>query len=249
MTVDVDENELVEEEHYAMAGQEHRDVITRLYEGLKLLFDGRDDRLVMAEVDLYPPGEQVKMIPDIAVVFGVAQSVVNSYRVGRSGPAPTVVLEVVSRWETEDARTRKLERYATIGVLEVWFLHMHPPVNVRYSRLDGGWQADTPVRCDLLDGVSFPAVEGVLELHTPDGRPFPLNTASSELQARAAVERALAEAQRADAESERADAEAERAEAEAERAAEEAVRARATAGLAHRLATRLRELGVDPDTV
>ena len=52
MTMDMDENQLVDEEHYGVAGQEHPDVISRLYEGLKLLYAGRNDRLVMAEVDL-----------------------------------------------------------------------------------------------------------------------------------------------------------------------------------------------------
>ena len=52
MTVDtsaLDEAE-VEREHYAVAGQDHRDLVTRIYEGLKAQFADREDRLVLSEV-------------------------------------------------------------------------------------------------------------------------------------------------------------------------------------------------------
>lgn len=217
----VDENERVDEEHYAMAGQEHRDVISRLYEGLKLAFVGRTDRLVMAEVDLYPPGERVKMIPDVAVVFGLPQASMSSYRVGRDGPAPDVVLEVVSPLETDDARSRKLDRYAAMGAREVWFLHLHPAVSLRYRLVGATWAAETQDVCEALDGVRFGAVDGRLEPYLPDGSPFPAGWA-------AADERVRLETARADGEAARADGEAARAE---------------------RLAARLRELGVDPERV
>ena len=242
MSVEIDENELVEEEHYAMAGPEHRDVISRLYEGLKLVYIDRTDRLVMAEVDLYPPGARVKMIPDVAIVRGLPQYRVEAYRVGETGPPPSIVLEVVSRYENEDARRRKLERYGSMGVEEVWFLHLHPAGSVRYRMVDAVWQLDSPRVCDLLDGVSFASVDGELEPRFADGTPFP------ESMAAVAVE-AQAEAARAEAEVERARDESARAEADVERAEAEAARARAEAGRAERLALRLRELGVDPDTV
>lgn len=249
MTVDVDENELVEEEHYAMAGQEHRDVISRLYEGLKLLFVERNDRLVMAEVDLYPPGATVKMIPDLAVVAGLPQTVMRSYRVGETGPSPAIVFEIVSRWENEDARERKLERYGAMAVAEVWFLHLHPPAITRYTWSAPSWRVDSPSRCEVLGGVSFVSVDDALEMLMPDGTPFPTSIADSELRANSEAARATTEAARAMAEAERATAAAARAAMELERAEDVAARARAAAGRADRLAARLRELGVDPDLV
>jgi hypothetical protein len=62
-------------------------------------------------------------------------------------------------------------------------------------------------------------------------------------------ERATAEAQRATAEAQRATAEAQRATAEALRASTETRRAAAEAQRADALAAKLRELGVDPDSI
>ncbi len=198
----VDENARVDEEHQAMAGQEHRDAISRLYEGLKLSFVGRSDRLVMAEVDLYPPGERVKMIPDVAVVFGLPQASMSSYRVERDGPAPTLVLEVVSPFETDDARTRKLGRYGSMGVSEVWFLHLDPPASFRYRLIEREWIADSPAACGLLDGVRFGALDGRFVPFLADGTPFP-DAADALVRTEAA--RADGEAARADGEAARAD--------------------------------------------
>jgi hypothetical protein len=227
----------------AGSGQQHRDVISRLYEGLKLLYADRTDRLVMAEVDLYQPDERLKMIPDVAVVFGLPQSQIESYHVDRTGPAPTVVIEVVSRFETEDSRGRKLERYARMGVPEVWFLHIHRiPMVLRYELVRTTWNVAMAEECDVLDGVRFVVDDDVLDLRFSDGTPFPESIA-------AVAVRAQVEAARAGAEAARAEAEVERAQAEAERAQAEAAHARAEAGRAGRLASRLREMGVDPDTV
>ena len=173
-----------------------------------------------------------------------------SYHVGRTGAAPIVVIEVVSRFETEDSRERKLERYTQMGVPEVWFLHIRRfPMVVRCELAGTAWNIAMAEVSDLLGGVSFTIVDGVIDLRFPDGTPFPEGAAAVAVQARAEAARADVEAARADAEAARAEAEVARAEAEAQRAQAEAAHARAEAGRAGRLASRLREFGVDPDNV
>ena len=137
-----------------------------------------------------------------------------------------------------------------MGVPEVWFLHIRRfPIVLRWDLAGDAPRSAQAEVCTALDAVSFPVVDGVIDLRFPDGTPFPDNVAAVAVQARADAARAEAEAARADAEASSAAAEVERAEAEAERALAEAAHARAEAGRAGRLAVRLREMGVDPDTV
>lgn len=168
----------VEREHYLMAGQQHRDLVTRLYEGLKLLFRERSDRLVMSEVSTASPDGRW-MIPDIAIVLGQPQAEHRSYRVGVNGPAPTIVLEVVSPNDTDDVNGNKLDRHLQLGTAEMWFLHLRTGGVQRFVVEDGRFVMAPVGPCDALEGVRFEVEDGRFDPRYGDGSPFP-HAASAE---------------------------------------------------------------------
>jgi Uma2 family endonuclease len=191
--------------------------------------------------------EEYPLAPDIAVIKGVEDIDVPSWKVGRTGPAPQVVFEIASKetWTTDQAH--KPLRYARMGVQEYFAYDPNEPLLDREatSRLTG-WQFDAarqymqkmPLRPDgslwsvHLDSFLVPA-----------GKYLYL----SDRQGRLRLTQAQAEAQRAEAEKRRADAEAKAREAEAQRAEQEARRADAEAKRAEALAEKLRSLGIDPN--
>jgi hypothetical protein len=181
--------------------------------------------------------------PDVFVVFGRPQ--LPKRRTWKQweedGHPLDVVMEIVSPSARWPDLARLLAFYDTHGVRE--YLAIDPQVERIdvFRRVDGHLtlidEADTSELTGLRleftdDGVAVYDVElgRVLEPH--------------ELRSLADAERARADSEtaRADAETARADTEARRADTEARRADTEAHRAAA-------LAARLRELGVDPDSV
>lgn len=189
MTIDAAMEAEVEREHYLMAGQQHRDLVTRLYEGLKLLFADRADRLVLAEVTTLAPAGRM-MIPDIAVVFGLPQQQHRSYRAGVTGPPPRVVLEVVSPMDTDEINARKLERHLELGTEELWFLHVRTGSIERFLVLDGRFVPVPAPTCAALEDIRFEPRHGTVEPVYADGTPFPSSAAAE--AARAATEAARA---------------------------------------------------------
>ena len=145
----------VEWGHKLMAGQQHRDLVTRLYEGLKLLFRDRSDRLVMSEVSTYD-ATGTMTIPDVAVVFGRPQANVRSYRVGSDAPAPEVVIEVVSPNDTDDANGNKLDAHRKLGTKELWFLHLRTGVEARFRAHRRGFRAGNRRRLYQTRGKYVP---------------------------------------------------------------------------------------------
>jgi Uma2 family endonuclease len=210
MTTLLDEDALVaeaEQEHYAMAGAAHHNLVIRLYEGLLTIFQHRHDACVLAEVTWFLSGGR-PMIPDIAVILGAPQTEPDSWRQDRGDPAPTVIIEVVSRSENDEIKLAKLDRFQQAGAGEVWFLHL----------LTGShecWRADTAgvlrfVHDDtsaLLDGVRF----GV----GPDGQVVPFFSNGDEFPGHLWVE--MARTRRAEQRAEAAEQRAEVAEAELHR--------------------------------
>ncbi|MGE0726693.1 MAG: Uma2 family endonuclease [Acidimicrobiia bacterium] len=195
MTIDAAMEAEVEREHYSMAGQQHRDLVTRLYEGLRLLFADRTDRLVLAEVTTMTASGRM-MIPDIAVVFGLPQQQHRSYRVGTTGPAPRVVLEVVSPMDTDEINATKLGRHLELGTEELWFLHVRTGSIERFIVLDGAFVPVPAPSCAALEDIRFEPRGGTVEPVFADGTPFPLHAAAEAARATAEAARAARLAER-----------------------------------------------------
>lgn len=173
------------------------------------------------------------------------------------GKPPEIVVEIISNKKGGELDS-KLRNYQQIGVS--WYVVYDPlrclaerPLTVFSLSAAGSreCQQDSP----MFDGMSLGVTlaDGVFEgtpstwLRWCDAHGKILLTG----QERAATEaqRASTEARRATAEALRASTEARRATAEALRASTETRRATAEAQRADALAAKLRELGVDPDSI
>jgi len=176
-----------------------------------------------------------------------------AYFVWEFGKPPDVVIEVVSNKEDHEADSKIVE-YASIGVK--YYAIFDP------ERLLSGRQ----VRLYELHGTSYveraslwmPGVdpglclwEGDYEglpamwLRWCDQQERPIETGAE--QAEKERQRADLESDRANDECERADQERERADQERERADQERERAEQERRRADKMASKLRELGMDPD--
>jgi Uma2 family endonuclease len=181
---------LVEEEHYAMAGAAHHNFVIRLYEGLLVVFDGRDDVCVLAEVTTFGPDGQ-PFIPDIAVVHGVGQHEPSSWRQDHGDPPPTVVIEVVSPSENDDVLATKLTRFNDCGVEEVWLLRTRLGEITCYRRHEGTLRRIAAGSSALLGGVRFEvAPDGAIVPFFADGEEFPPHFVAILRRARCAEARA-----------------------------------------------------------
>ena len=207
-----------------------------------------DDPAVFVAGDLlwYPvEGNNKKRVaPDVMVALGRPKGDRGSYKQWQEEDIPPqVVFEILSPGNTRPEMSRKLLFYDRYGVDEYY---LYDPDNNQLS----GWLR----RDDFLDVVEFMAdwispllkirfdLSGdELQIFRPDGRPFLSYTETAQ--------RAEAERQRADAEQQRADAEQQRAESERQRAESERQRAENAEDRGTRLAEKLRELGVDPDSL
>ena len=175
------------------------------------------------------PGEH-PLAPDIAVIKGIQEQDLRSWRVGKTGPAPHVVFEIASEETWNKDLEEKPERYALMGVKE-YFAYDPNKRPLRRTRTGTrrlyGWQLDPERRV-------------MRELPTgPDGRIWSFHLESwlvpddsylrlYDNQGNLRLTAAEAEAREKEAAIRLAEAEAKRAEA---------------------LAEKLRSLGIDPDQI
>ena len=215
-----------------------------------------------------PDRMEYPLAPDLAVIKGVEFEHVRSWRVGKTGPAPQVVLEIASPETWQKDLQEKPALYVQMGVREYFAYDPHqPPLPRSASRRLFGWRlsphgvqallpdADGRLWSSQLD--SFLVPDGSL-LRLTDRQGL-LRLTQAEAEARRAETEALArqiEARRAETETRRAEAAARRAETEARRAEAEARRAEAEAEArkaetrrADALAEKLRSLGIDPNQI
>jgi Uma2 family endonuclease len=199
--------------------------ITALKQGFEAYFRDRPDVFVAGDLLWYPVegDNRVRQAPDVLIAFGRPKGYRGSYRQWEEGGvAPQAVVEVRSPGNRAGEMARKLVFYDTHGAEEYYDFDPDRNRLTVYARTDGGLD-EVPVNgryVSPLLGVTFDVTGPELVVRTPDGGRF--------LTYQEQSERADAERARADSEKQRADAETQRAE---------------------RMAARLRELGIDPDTV
>jgi Uma2 family endonuclease len=235
--------------------------IVTLQGNLDLMF--RDNPAVFVAGDhlIYPvEGEpQTRQAPDVYVAFGRPKGHRGSYKVWEEGGIfPQVVFEV---WSPNNRYTQmedKRDFYERFGAEEYYIVYPDFPAHV------DGWrhEAGKLVRIAEMNGwvsprlgIRFELNRGEVAVYRPDGGKFltfvERGTLAEEERQRAEAEarRAEEERQRAEEERQRAEEERQRAEAEARRAEEERQRAEEERQRAAKLAARLRELGIDPDSI
>jgi Uma2 family endonuclease len=199
--------------------------IVTIQGGIDALF--KDDPSVFVAGDLlwYPVEGQPKIrrAPDAMVAFGRPKGHRKSYLQWLEGNiAPQVVFEVLSSQNTRAEMSQKLQFYDTYGVEEYYLYDPDGGTLAGWQRAAGGLRPIEPIEGWVSPrlGVRFGQRDGELLLQYPDGTRFLSYVALAGQREAAEREASLAR---------------ERAEAERQRAA--------------RLAARLHELGIDPETV
>ncbi len=222
---------------------------------LEWLWRDREDFFIGANLSIYFSLERLKSRdfrgPDFFLVKGTQPHPRKSWVVWEEdGKYPDLIIELLSD-STEDVdREIKLELYQDRFRTPEYF--WFSPENLefvgwrlvdgKYQKIepnDKGWQWSSVL--ELYLGIE----DGKLRYFSREGE----KVASPQEEALINKKVAELEAARAEQEAERAEQEAERAEQEARRAEREAERAEQEARRAERLAAKLRELGIDPDSV
>ncbi len=215
--------------------------------GLDSLFASDPNVFVAADLFWYPVEGRtdIRTAPDVMVVFGRPRGHRGSYKQwAEGGIAPQVVFEIISPGNTWREMYDKRKFYERQGVeeyyeydpdsgsLETWRREGHALKSVAFA---GEWKSPRL-------GVTLKLEEdGELSVFRPDGRKFLPPVA---LDALAEQEHTRAEQEKARAEQEKARAEQEHTRAEQERERAEQEKARAEL-----LGAKLRELGIDPDSL
>lgn len=218
---------------------------------------------VAGDLFWYPVKGDPKIVqaPDALVVFGRPPGYRGSYKQWEEdGIAPQVVFEILSPSNTREEMAQKLSFYDKYGVEEYYYINPYRKTALGWVRIDGTYQPVFPISGYISPrlGIRFEETDE-LRLFTPDGREFKTREerveeiqeelrktaiAFEEVRTRAieAERQVLEEHERAEQEHERAKQEHERADWERERAEKEQ-RAKDA------FAAKLRELGIDPDTL
>ncbi len=207
--------------------------IMLIHANLDWLF--RDEELVFVAGDLlwYPVegNPKYRVAPDVMIAFGRPKGDRGSYKQWQEDNiAPQVVFEILSPGNTEGEMDRKLQIYARCGVEEYYIYDPDRLVLKGYQRSEDFYLE----RIDRMDGwtsprlgITFGLIEGELQLSHPDGRVF-------ENFDNVATERDLIRAQNQQLETEKQQLEADKQQLEAAKNKRDA---------------KLRELGIDPDTL
>lgn len=220
--------------------------IVTIKEGLEVLFADRDDVFVAADLLWYATrGDKHDVVaPDVLVVFGRPKGHRRSYREWvEGGVVPQVVFEVASHTNTAAEMARKLALYDRRGVEEYYYYDPESGELEGWIR-QGDRLAPAPDVEDWTSprlGISFEAPPGrdLLVVRGPDGRRF-LTFAEQAREADASERRARKETRlRRQAERDARDERRLREEAESQ--------TRAAIERAERMASRLRELGLEAE--
>ncbi len=224
--------------------KQYRWIVT-IKEGLESLFADDPDVFVAADLFWYPVrgDRHTKLAPDVMVAFGSPkEGDRGSYRQWEEGDiAPQVVFEIRSPGNTSEEMKKKFDFYERRGVEEYY---LYDPDRIVFE----GWVRSggrlRPLRRNVRKwvsprlGVRFDMTGDELAMFGPDGERF-----------LSPLERQRLERERAEKERKRAEKERKRAEKERKRAEKAERKAKDERGKMLRLAEKLRELGINPETL
>jgi Uma2 family endonuclease len=205
----------------------HSELVEYLVAVLKWLFRGYVCA-VCENLAFFPPPQlhEPPVAPDIAVIKGVPLGPVTSWHVGKTGPAPQVVFEILSAETWKKDVEEKPGIYARMGVQEYFAYDPHlPPLAAATTGRLVGWHLDHEV--PRMTPLTL----------RPDG-----SLRSSELDSFLVPDQPLLRLYDRNGQLRLTEAEARTRQAEAEAAARRAAERRADA-----LLEKLRSLGLDPD--
>ena len=234
---------------------------------LDVLFKDNPDVFVAGDLLWYPVQGRpdIRSAPDAMVVFGRPKGYRGSYRQWEEGGiAPQVVFEVLSLDNRPDEMTRKLQFYDTYGVEEYYLYDPDTPLLSGWRRVGPSLQL-IPEAHNWISPrlkIRFDMSGPELVIFDPKGQKF-LTVLEREARREKAEQQARTEQQQREQAEQRARTEQqqrEQAEQRAGQAAREAKQAREQTDQersqrqqaeerARLLADRLRQLGIDPDTL
>jgi hypothetical protein len=224
------------------------DWMVKIVGELRELFAGQTV-FVAGDLFWYPVKGDPKtvMAPDALVAFGRPPGYRGSYKQWEEGGvAPQVVFEVLSPNNTRDEMDEKLKWYEKHGVEEYYFIDPYSNQLLGWARKGERLESVYPMKGFISPrlGVRFDFNGGV-KLFAPDGREF----RTREERVEEIQEELRKTAFAFEDERERAIKAERLAREEAARAEQETARAEQERVAKERLATKLRELGVDPDDI
>ncbi len=232
----------------------HFEWILFVYDAIRETFQDRTDVFTACNLLWYPVEGRpdIRRAPDTLVVLGRPKGPRSCWKQWEEEDQPPhFAVEVASKSNTEDEFREKLAFYDRYGVKEylvydftrkklaIWSREVDPttgkPLELKLVSSGEPWTSP------LLNITFWMSDDGALGIRLPDGR---LARSHEDVLRDWQHERARAEAEKERAEAEKVRAEIARttAEAESQRAAAEKARA-------ERLAAKLRELGLDPDSI
>ncbi len=224
--------------------QIHVIAIIHLYMALEYFFRHHPDVYTVADMLLYYEKDNPKAykVPDVMVVKGVEKHWRRVFKLWEEKTGPCVIFEITSK-STADGDISKTGLYASMGVGEYFLfdpLEEYLGKSFQGFRLDGIIYSPIPPE---KDGSIFSRELGLFLKR--DGhllRPVDPETGCPVPNMNDAVSMAEKEARRAEKE-------ARRAEKETRRAKKAEVRAEEEARKSALLAAKLREMGIDPESV
>ncbi|MBV9709068.1 MAG: Uma2 family endonuclease [Chloroflexi bacterium] len=180
--------------------EDHSTLIYYLRGVLTMLFAGQHRSRVYYNLNFYQTAyrKEHPVAPDIAVIRGVKVGRVRSWRVGKTGPAPHVVIEITSQETWNKDLEEKPSKYAAMGVEEYFAYDPKEPVLRRDGRRLFGWRLDraTHSMCELpLDPQGRLWSLHLESFLVPDGTYLRLYDSTGQLR----LTQAETEKQRADA--------------------------------------------------
>jgi Uma2 family endonuclease len=222
------------------------ELIVKIKEGCESLFKDDPNVFVAADLLWYPVEGRpdISQAPDTMVVFGRPKGDRLSYiQYREDNITPQVVFEIRSHNDSNTKMNKKLSFYQRHGVEEYYLYDPERNELEGWQRIEGDLEVIEPMEGWISPrlGVRFELGSDGLEIYRPNGEKF---LSYAELE-----EQRLLDRQRLQQESQRAEQEAQRAEQESQRAEQANQRAEQAEQIAQRLAARLRELNIDPDSI
>lgn len=243
------QDELPCDDGIPMETQRHKMQMDLLLDTLQPWLDQREDGYIGGNMFIYFSTQQIRNQdfrgPDFFAVLGVPKQERKSWVVWEEGKAPNVVIELLSESTSDEDKTRKKTIYQNqLRVPEYfWYDPFNPEDWAGFALQGGEYQplardANNRYISQQLDlalvqwhGV-YKNVETVwLRWETREGELLPTERELSQ-QAQQEAQQAQQEAQQAQQEAQQAQQQAQQAQQKNEK-----------------LAAKLRELGIDPDTV
>ena len=214
-------------------------LIVKIKEGCESLFKDDPNVFVAADLLWYPVEGRIDIsqAPDTMVIFRRPKGDRPSYiQYREDNIGPQVVFEIRSHNDSNTKMNKKLSFYQRHGVEEYYLYDPERNELEGWQRIEGDLEVIEPMEGWISPrlGVRFELGEDGLEIYRPNGEKF---LSYAELE-----EERLLDRQRLQQESQRAEQEFQRAEQESQRA-EQANK------IAERLAAKLRELNIDPDSI